>query len=76
MAYRKNLQNKFMIGSIGAEDRQLVLTLYQLNSNEPNRAINAKERCPCDVYAERFAKFDDNHAYRHHAVNRRSDLDR
>ena len=40
------------------------------------RPIHTKEPCTRYVYAECPAKLDDNHANRHHAIDRYFDLDR
>ena len=64
-----------MIGSIVAVNSELMLKLDQFYTKYPNLDINTKERYPCDVYAECPAKLDDNHAYCHHAFNRRFDMD-
>ena len=75
MVYRKNLHNKFMIGSIVADIRRLMLNFYWFILKELNQDINAKERSSYDVYAKCPVKLDDNHAYCHHAGNRRFDMD-
>ena len=49
--------------------------LLRFDSRDPIRDINAKERYARNVYAEYPTKLDDNHAYCHHAVNRRFDMD-